>query len=144
MQNDDIAFSLLSHQKIIRDYLSSTTPYRGLLVYHSLGAGKTASSIATAEGLKDDKKIYILTPASLEKNYREELKKAGDPLYRIHQCWEWISVEDPKKDKSEENKNTIETLSTILNLPIDYIIKHRGAWLVNISKQKEQWKLWNT
>ena len=137
LQNDDIAFSLLSHQKIIRDYLSSTTPYRGLLVYHSLGAGKTASSIATAEGLKDDKKVYILTPASLEKNYREELKKAGDPLYRIHQCWEWVSVEDPKKDKSEENKNTIETLSTILNLPIDYIIKHRGAWLVNISKQKD-------
>ena len=137
LQNDDIAFSLLNHQKIIRDYLSSTTPYRGLLVYHSLGAGKTASSIATAEGLKDDKKVYILTPASLEKNYREELKKAGDPLYRIHQCWEWVSVEDPKKDKSEENKNTIETLSTILNLPIDYITKHRGAWLVNISKEKD-------
>ena len=137
LQNDDIAFSLLNHQKIIRDYLSSDTPYRGLLVYHSLGAGKTASSIATAEGLKDDKKVFILTPASLEKNYREELKKAGDPLYRIHQCWEWVSVEDPKKDKSPENKNTIDTLSTILNLPIEYIIKHRGAWLVNISKQKD-------
>ena len=137
LQNDDIAFSLLNHQKIIRDYLSSTTPYRGLLVYHSLGAGKTASSIATAEGLKDDKKVYILTPASLEKNYREELKKAGDPLYRIHQCWEWVSIFDPKKDKSAENKNTIETLSTVLNLPIDYIIKNKGAWLVNISKSKD-------
>jgi hypothetical protein len=137
LQNDDIAFSLLNHQKIIKDYLSSSTPYRGLLVYHSLGAGKTASSIATAEGLKDDKKVYILTPASLEKNYREELKKAGDPLYRIHQCWEWVSVENPKTNKSEENKNTIETLSTILNLPIDYIIKHKGAWLVNISKEKD-------
>jgi len=137
LQNNDIAFSLLNHQKIIRDYLSSSTPYRGLLVYHSLGAGKTASSIATAEGLKDDKKVYILTPASLEKNYREELKKAGDPLYRIHQCWEWVSIEDPKKDKTPENKNTIETLSTILNLPIDYIIKHKGAWLVNISKEKD-------
>jgi uncharacterized protein YacL (UPF0231 family) len=137
LQNDDIAFSLLNHQKIIRDYLSSTTPYRGLLVYHSLGAGKTASSIATAEGLKDDKKVYILTPASLEKNYREELKKAGDPLYRIHQCWEWVSIVDPKKDKSVENQNTIDTLSTVLNLPTDYIIKNKGAWLVNISKSKD-------
>ena len=69
--------------------------------------------------------------------YREQIKKAGDPLYRIHQCWEWVSVENPKTNKSEENKNTIETLSTILNLPIDYIIKHKGAWLVNISKEKD-------
>jgi hypothetical protein len=37
-QNDE--FSLLTHQKIVRDYLNLYSPYRGLLLYHGLGAGK--------------------------------------------------------------------------------------------------------
>lgn len=37
---EDAGFSLLTHQKIVRDYLNLFTPYRGLLLYHGLGAGK--------------------------------------------------------------------------------------------------------
>ena len=33
------SFSLLTHQKIVRDYLNLYTPYRGLLLYHGLGSG---------------------------------------------------------------------------------------------------------
>jgi hypothetical protein len=33
-------FSLLTHQKIVRDYMNIFTPYRGLLLYHGLGSGK--------------------------------------------------------------------------------------------------------
>ena len=32
--------SLLTHQKIVRDYMNLFTPYRGLLLYHGLGSGK--------------------------------------------------------------------------------------------------------
>ena len=39
--SDSTAFSLLTHQKIIKDYLNLYTPYRGLLLYHGLGSGKT-------------------------------------------------------------------------------------------------------
>jgi hypothetical protein len=42
--------TLFNHQKILLDYLNIHTPYRGLLVYHGLGSGKTCSSIAVAEG----------------------------------------------------------------------------------------------
>ena len=38
MTND---FDLLTHQKVVRDYLNLYTPYRGLLLYHGLGSGKT-------------------------------------------------------------------------------------------------------
>ena len=41
---------LLTHQKIVRDCINVYTPYRGLLLYHGLGSGKTCSSIAIAEG----------------------------------------------------------------------------------------------
>ena len=73
-------------------YLNIFTPYRGLLLYHGLGAGKTCASIAIAEGLKTHRKILIMTPASLRMNYIEELKKCGDPLYKRNQHWEFIST----------------------------------------------------
>jgi len=121
------SFSLLTHQKIVRDYMNMYTPYRGLLLYHGLGAGKTATSIAIAEGMKDSKRIIIMTPASLQANYREELKKAGDLLYKKNQFWEWIP--------SDTNPETIKVISAVLNLPMDYIRKQKGAWFINASKK---------
>jgi len=62
-------FSLLTHQRIVRDYLNLYTPYRGLLLYHGLGSGKTCTSIAIAEGMKSNKQVFVLTPASLKMNF---------------------------------------------------------------------------
>ena len=81
-------FSLMVHQQIIRDYINVFSPYRGLLLYHGLGAGKTCGSIAIAEGLKNFNKIIVMTPASLRTNYIEELKSCGDPIYKKNQYWE--------------------------------------------------------
>jgi len=119
-------FSLMTHQKIVRDYLSLYTPYRGLLLYHGLGSGKTCSSIAIAEGLKTNKQIVIMTPASLRMNYIEELKKCGDSLYRKTQFWEFISI--------KEREELVESLSKVLSLSVEYIKKQNGAWLVNVKK----------
>ncbi len=118
-------FSLMAHQEIVRDYVNLFTPYRGILLYHGLGSGKTCSSIAIAEGMKDSKKVIVMTPASLRRNYYEELKKCGDSLYKKNQFWEFIVATD-------EN---IETLSSVLNLTVDYIRKNGGAWLVNVKKK---------
>ena len=60
-------FELLTHQKIVRDYINIYSPYRGLLLYHGLGSGKTCSSIAIAEGLKSERQIIVMTPASLSR-----------------------------------------------------------------------------
>jgi hypothetical protein len=81
------ARELLPHQKVVRDYLMMETPYRGLLLYHGLGSGKTCSSIAVAESLLSNRKVFVLLPASLEQNYRGELRKCGDPLYMYDQHW---------------------------------------------------------
>jgi hypothetical protein len=78
---------LLPHQKVVRDYLMIETPYRGLLLYHGLGSGKTCSSIAVAESMLSTKKVFVMLPASLEDNYRGELRKCGDPLYMYDQHW---------------------------------------------------------
>jgi curved DNA-binding protein CbpA len=119
-------FRIMTHQKIVRDYLSIYTPYRGLLLYHGLGSGKTCSSIAIAEGLKSNKQVIVMTPASLRRNYIEELKSCGDHIYKKNQYWEFVEIGSNEQIKSE--------LSRILNLSEDYIRKQGGAWLVNVNK----------
>jgi hypothetical protein len=79
---------LLPYQKLVRDYLLAETPYRGLLVYHGLGSGKTCSAIAVAESLMSTHKIFVMLPASLQANFRGELRKCGDPFYQEEQHWE--------------------------------------------------------
>jgi len=117
---------LLIHQKIVKDYINLYTPYRGLLLFHGLGSGKTCTSIAVAEGLKNSKKVIVMTPASLKRNYLEEIKKCGDLIYRKKQFWEWIST--------DENPEYIDSLSSVLSLPREYIRRKHGVWLVNITK----------
>ena len=111
-------FSLLTHQKIVRDYMNLFTPYRGLLLFHGLGSGKTCTSIAIAEGMKDSKKVIVMTPKSLRANYMDELKKCGDAMYKLNQYWEWISIV-PNKEKSPVF--SAEILSAVLNLSQEYI-----------------------
>jgi curved DNA-binding protein CbpA len=119
-------FRVMTHQKIVRDYLSLYTPYRGLLLYHGLGSGKTCSSIAIAEGLKSNKQVVVMTPASLRRNYIEELKKCGDQIYKKNQYWEFV--------QTESNEQLISEISRMLHLSEDYIRRRGGAWLVNVSK----------
>ena len=119
---------LLTHQKLVKDYINLYTPYRGLLLYHGLGSGKTCSSIAIAEGIKSGgKQVIIMTPASLQRNYLEEIKKCGDLIYRKNQYWEWISVED--------NPEYTNALSSVLGFKTtEYITRRKGAWLTNVTK----------
>ena len=120
-------FSLLTHQKLVRDYLNLYTPYRGLLLYFGLGAGKTCTSISIAEGISSQKRIIVMTPASLRKNYMEELKKCGDEIFRKNQFWEWIPLNDSEK--------RLNTLSSILKLDVDFIRNQGGAWMVDHNKE---------
>lgn len=119
-------FDLLLHQKIVRDYLNLYTPYRGLLLYHGLGSGKTCTSIAIAEGMKTSKRVFIMTPASLKMNFFSEMKKCGDHLYKKNQYWEFISIDG--------NPEYVGILSKALSLSTEYIRENGGAWLVNITK----------
>lgn len=76
-------FEPYSYQKFIRDYLQKISPYRGLLMYHGLGSGKTCGSITVAENLKNEKNIIVMLPASLRSNFiKDGLKFCADSKYR--------------------------------------------------------------
>ena len=70
--------SLKIYQLLVQNYLAINTPYRGLLVYHGLGTGKTATAVSLAEGLSGQMRINTLLPASLETNFIGEIM--GDPV----------------------------------------------------------------
>jgi superfamily II DNA or RNA helicase len=83
---------LLRQQKIVKDYMQFDSPYRGILLYHELGSGKSIASIAAAEGYVNQKKIVIMTPASLSQNYENELLIASKVGRNLKKTWTQIKV----------------------------------------------------
>jgi hypothetical protein len=80
------------HQHIVAAYLAPETPYRGLLVYHGLGSGKTCTSIL-ASSCNPDKRTWVLLPASLRDNYIGEIQsKCGDAYVRDPHLTSWKMV----------------------------------------------------
>jgi hypothetical protein len=114
-----------NHQKLLQKYLNAYSPYRGLLLYHGLGTGKTCSSIGIAEGLKHTSKIIILTPASLQKNYIKELKMCGDPLFKFNQYWLFKSL-----DKYPD----LIKIASKISLTEECVKKNNGIWFADIKK----------
>jgi hypothetical protein len=116
------------YQSFVRDYLSSGTPYRGLLVYHGLGTGKTCTSIAAAEALYwgGQKKIFVLTPATLSNNYRKDLGKCGYFPLRQNNFWAFL--------ESKEGGPSYAWLVHGLGLPEALVRKQGGGWVPDPDK----------
>jgi hypothetical protein len=82
------------YQAFIREYLRYESPYRGLLVYHGLGSGKTCSAIAAAEALFGTRgmKIIVMTPYSLRDNFISEINFCGFKHFRLQNHWTSLSL----------------------------------------------------
>ena len=101
MENVD-ASMFKNYQKFVRGYLSLESPYRGLLIYHGLGTGKTATSIITTEGLSN-MRINTLLPKSLKDNYINEIKDnrfTGDTYDINNNNWFFFTGEEINSNKS--------------------------------------------
>lgn len=113
---------LLRQQKIVKDYMQFDSPYRGILLYHELGSGKSIASIAAAEGYVNQKKIVIMTPASLSQNYENELLIASKVGRNLKKTWTQIKV----------NKKSLEMMKdlTAKYAIADKFVKKNGlAWV---------------
>ena len=91
--------SPFKHQKFVSDYLNDNSPYRGLLLYHGLGSGKSGASIMIAEGYRQ-RQIVVLLPKSLRQNYEDEIQTFGDIAYRKMYHWCFIPVNLESTDKN--------------------------------------------
>jgi hypothetical protein len=103
---DPNAVSLFTQQKIVRDYVQVNSPYRGILLYHELGSGKSGASIAAAEGYIGKTNVYVMTPASLAQNYENELMKISTLGLSMKKSWTQVKI------ISKDDKPTLDILET--------------------------------
>jgi hypothetical protein len=108
--------SLFPHQNFVKDYMQFASPYRGLLLLHFLGSGKTCSSIAAAEILMNHMDVVIMLPASLRDNYVNEIKKCGSKFFSPQQHWSF--VKSPSKETLQE-----------LKIAPEFAKKQKGIWV---------------
>jgi len=67
-------FELQLPQQLLPKVINPNSPYKGMLVYHRIGAGKTCTAVSIAEEWKHTRKIIVVVPASLVGNFRGELR----------------------------------------------------------------------
>jgi len=121
-----------AYQEFIRDYMQKPSPYRGVLVYHGLGSGKTCTSIISFEALYQagQKPVFIMTPASLSPNYKDDIiNKCGPFIYRANNFWTWISVPSLRTRTAEG-----ELVLGRLGIPRASVVKRKGAWVPDPAK----------
>jgi hypothetical protein len=129
------------YQKFIREYIRNASPYRGILVYHGLGSGKTCSAISAAEALfgTSNKKIIVMTPASLRGNFINEITFCGFRHFSFNN--NWIKV---KRDISKSPTLQLY-MQSVLSLSDIYVKRigqredrsRRAIWLPDFSKTAE-------
>jgi len=88
----DKSISLFPQQRLIKDYIQIDSPFRGALLYHELGSGKSGASIAAAEGYINKKKMFVLSPASLAVNYENEILKISSIGLNLKKDWFLVKV----------------------------------------------------
>ena len=72
-------FEKSSFQYLMAHYLSYRTPYKSLLLYYSVGVGKTCTAITIAESLLinhnnlDEPMIWVILPSAIEGGFKNQI-----------------------------------------------------------------------
>tara|TARA_B100001094_G_scaffold118236_1_gene114000 strand:+ start:1271 stop:5116 length:3846 start_codon:yes stop_codon:yes gene_type:complete len=126
--NDEIK-SVNIYQMFVKEYLSIESPFRGLLIYHGLGTGKTATSVITAEGLSKKMKVHTFLPASLETEYIKEVRRWGDIIFNIKKNnWVFYPIDEIKgntklRSSIKEKYNIdVSNINSIFNLTKHHLV----------------------
>jgi SNF2 family DNA or RNA helicase len=75
--------TLKEHQKRVCSYIDKNPTDKGMILFHSVGSGKTITSITIIRCLLKHfpkKKVFVVTPKSLVDNFKKEVKKLGVDL----------------------------------------------------------------
>ena len=97
------------------------SPYRGLMLYHGLGTGKTCSAISIAESILSLKEVVFMSKAALEKNFLSGVNDCGRHYMKTDNYWVHVSGE------SKHEKELIKEL----NIPSSIIKENNGVYLID-------------
>jgi len=116
------SINLFTHQRFIKDYIQFDSPYRGMLIYHGLGVGKSCSSIAAAEILANHMDVVVMTPASLRDNYLNEMRKCGRQFYNTKQHWGFMPFDSVADSE-------LHMIARKMKIDYGFMKDQGGVWL---------------
>lgn len=100
------SFELTNTQLLLKNFMSSQSPYRGMLIFHGTGVGKTCTGITIAENIKqmvknNKKKIYVIRYEDIKGQLFEPNKLKTNQIKK--QCTKDTYIKELlKKDKNNE------------------------------------------
>jgi hypothetical protein len=101
-------FTLHEHQAMLSNFINPNTPYKGVMVFHGLGSGKTCVGVAIAEKFKSlvqkyNTKILVLVGGPLIKeNWKQHILICTGETYLKYQD-KSVYVDEAEKAKNEKN-----------------------------------------
>lgn len=116
-------------QKLVRDFMATESPYRGILLYFGLGVGKTLSALAVSEGILNKKKVIFMSKASLEPNFISTVKVAGQDYMVNNNYWVFAELGSPEVEKMREE----------LNIPKKIADENGGIYLIDFTVNKSNY-----
>jgi len=125
-------FTFQLPQLFVAEYLNPKTPYKGLLLYHRIGAGKTCAGIQIAEKWKEHKKIILVAPASLVGNFYKELRsECTGNIYISKEERKVLASLQPTSTKYNE---LIDTIKRRIHKYYEIYSYHKFVDLINSKK----------
>lgn len=116
---------LKDYQLFVRDYMQSSSPSRGLLIYHSVGTGKSCTSIAATELLLNNREVTVMLPASIRTNYIQQIQKCGHDYYTTQQYWKFMTMDDLKV-RQDDGRLDLSILEGVISPKV--LKKNKGLW----------------
>lgn len=107
------SFKLNEYQSLLSNFINPNTPYKGVLIYHGTGTGKSCAAIAIAEKFKPmvekyGVKIHVLVPGPLNKqNFMSEILKCTNETYLKSYLDKTILVDENEMAKIKKNAMNI-------------------------------------
>ena len=120
IKNDPFNFELTNNQQFLKNFMNNKTPYKGLVIFHGVGVGKTCSAINISSSYRDlfyknNKKIICLVPKNIRGGWENTIY---DPSKGEHQCsgdsFEDIIVRDRKGNVSKKDVKNIDIIKAMM------------------------------
>ena len=122
--------NLKNIQMLTRDFMQGESPYRGLLLYLGLGVGKTCAAIAICEAILNKKQVIILSKASLEDNFINDIQNCGADYMTKNNYWVFCKCKEDAEMKMAKE----------LGIPGDVVIENNGAFFIDFTKNKSNYQ----
>ncbi len=142
-------FTLTPNQMFIKGFMSPLTHYNGLLLFHSVGVGKTCTAISIAEQYHEiyEKKILVILSSTLIDNFKKQIFDITkyDMKNNIANLCVGTKYPDMIIDKHKMDKETLEKkINKLINEKYQFIgYKELAILMDKIRNKIEQFEVHN-